>query len=351
MSCAVVFGGSGFIGCFFADLLLTNGAVEKVYLFDLESPTEKPFEFRRQLLAKHAEAVVFIRGDVRAPIELVPSEAVSLVANFAAVHREPGHEDHEYFETNLLGAENVTAWAERVECENLIFTSSISPYGVSESVKDERTIPVPVTAYGASKLAAEKIHIAWQKGCSAQRKLTIVRPGVVFGPGEGGNVTRLVRAVRKGYFFYMGNRSTRKAGIYVKELCSALWWIHDRQQRGLLDPLVVFNGSMNPSPSISEYVSACCKVSGIKRHIPSVPYPLLMATAYAATFILAPFGVKHPFSPVRVRKLVRSNNILPSFLVNAGYEYKYDLESAMEDWAREFPEDWLLNPLSSEGSN
>ena len=56
-------------------------------------------------------------GDVKKTIEWFPTESVDLVANFAAVHREPGHEDHEYYECNLLGAENVCNWVERVGCK------------------------------------------------------------------------------------------------------------------------------------------------------------------------------------------------------------------------------------------
>ena len=36
-----------------------------------------------------------------------------MIFNFAAVHRTPGHEDHEYFETNIRGAENVVTFAEK----------------------------------------------------------------------------------------------------------------------------------------------------------------------------------------------------------------------------------------------
>src|SRR5690606_31892986 len=102
-----------------------------------------------------------VAGDVRRPIDWFPEEKVDLIANFAAVHREPGHEDYEYYETNLLGAENVCAWAERVGCNKLIFTSSIAPYGPSESPKNEGSLPVPVSAYGGSKLVAEQIHQKW----------------------------------------------------------------------------------------------------------------------------------------------------------------------------------------------
>ena len=185
------------------------------------------------------------------------------MANFAAVHREPGHEDSEYYETNLLGAENVCAWAEVVGCKHIIFTSSIAPYGPSEVTKDESSLPVPVSAYGGSKLAAEKIHMCWQNGDAENRHLIIVRPGVVFGPGEGGNVSRLVRAVLHRYFFYMGNKDTRKAGVYVKELCNAMRWVLQRQDT-TGEHVSLFNMSMNPGPTIQDYADTVCKLQVLK---------------------------------------------------------------------------------------
>lgn len=338
MSCAVIFGGSGFIGVFFAKQLLATGDFAKVYLFDREQVADKPFPYRTRLVREEA-GIVEVKGDVRQAIAWQPEEPVTLIANFAAVHREPGHEDFEYYETNLLGAEHVCAWAERVGCRDLVFTSSISPYGPSEQQKDERSLPVPVTAYGGSKLAAEKIHQAWLAADQAQRHLVIVRPGVVFGPGEGGNVSRLIKAVLKRYFFYMGNRDTRKAGTYVKELCAAMWWTLQRQkERG--EHFTLFNMSMNPGPSIQEYVEAVCKVAGVRRKVPAIPYPLLLGAAYGIELIARPLGIRHPFSPVRIRKLVRSNNILPGFLVEHGYPYQYPLESAFADWKVDCPEEW-----------
>ena len=338
MGCAVIFGGTGFIGTFFAVHLMGTGRYTKVYLYDRERLEDKKFPYRRKLIAATANIEIVI-GDVREDISWTPEEPVSLIANFAAVHREPGHEPVEYYETNLKGAENVTAWAERVGCSDLIFTSSISPYGISESTKDESTLPVPLTAYGGSKLAAEKIHLAWQAANASGRRLVIVRPGVVFGPGEGGNVTRLVKAVRGGYFSYMGNRDTRKAGIYVKELCNAIWWVYQRQQ-AVGEKVSLFNGSMNPGPSIQEYVQAVSAVAGVKRFVPSIPYGLLLGVSYGLEIIAKPLKISHPFSPVRIRKLVRSNNILPSFLVKNGYSYKYTLEQALVDWRECSPEDW-----------
>jgi nucleoside-diphosphate-sugar epimerase len=338
MNCAVIFGGTGFIGTFFARHLIEKEGFEKVYLYDHEPVTTKASTFRRKMLDCYP-SIHEVVGDVRQPIDWAPLEKITLVANFAAVHREPGHEGYEYYQSNLLGAENVCNWAERVQCETVIFTSSIAPYGPSEDVKDESSLTVPTTAYGGSKLAAEKIHQVWQAKDDKARQLVIVRPGVVFGPGEGGNVSRLIKAVRKRYFFYTGNQKTRKAGVYVKELCNAMSWAL-KDEKSQTDRVTLFNMSMNPGPSIEEYVNAIADVSGMKVWVPGVPEKLLLVASYVIDFFAKPFGINHPFSPVRIKKLTRSNNILPTYLANNGYTYIYSLEEAFADWKQDCPEEW-----------
>jgi nucleoside-diphosphate-sugar epimerase len=329
----LIFGGNGFIGNHFTQFLLQNSLCEKVYLIDINA-TPRSCDW-------HSSNVVLISGDVRGEIVLdpfVPTE-VDLIVNLAAIHREPGHLDFEYFETNILGAENICKFAERIGCKSIIFTSSISPYGVSESIKDETTLPIPVTSYGSSKLVAEKIHQIWQARDVNNRRLVIVRPGVVFGPGEGGNVSRLIKAVIHRYFFFMGNESTRKAGAYVKELCNAMWWVLQEQKING-EKVSLFNASMVPGPSIGDYVKCVCSTQGVKRFIFSMPYWLLISMAFLIDFLARPLNIKHPFSPVRIRKLIRSNNIFPTNLVAHGYSFKYSLESAFADWKKSCPEEW-----------
>lgn len=338
MNCAVIFGGTGFIGTCFAEHLLNTNSYSKVYLFDIEPLENKTSEYRKRLI-NNLPKIEIVLGDVRKEISLQVKEKVSLIANFAAIHREPGHDNFEYFETNILGAENVCAWAESVNCKDIIFTSSISPYGPSESEKNEQTLTVPVTAYGSSKLAAEKIHQSWLAADKQNRNLVIVRPGVVFGPGEGGNVSRLIKAVIGRYFFYMGNQNTRKAGTYVKELCLAMLWVLNRQKEHG-EHFSLFNMSMNPGPSIQEYVQSVCMVAGVKRKVLAIPYPAMLAAAYAIDLIARPLRINHPFSPVRIRKLVRSNNILPTFLIERDYQFKFTQSTAFSDWKKICPEEW-----------
>lgn len=342
MKVAVIFGGTGFIGLHFSRFLIEQASFEKVVLADIKPPQQhQACRFVEDLLL--SGKISYVESDVRKPINLsvVPGMEceVACIANFAAVHREPGHLAHEYFETNILGARNVTAFAEAVCCEDMIFTSSISPYGPSESPKSEEAVPTPETPYGSSKLAAELIHEAWLRTGGSSRRLLTVRPGVVFGPGEGGNVSRLVNALTKGFFVYAGNRATRKAGIYVKELCRAMWWLHEHMALGNVS-MVTANMSMNPGPSMEEYVETIQQVAGRKAIVPAIPVWSLMFAARLIQTFLAPLGVFKSVNVVRVRKIIRSNNIVPGVLVKLGYPYRYTLRSALEDWLKDMPAEW-----------
>lgn len=335
-STVVLFGGTGFIGTHLAQEWLRAGLAKKIVLVDLLPPRNEPYCADLQ----HGLAdgrVAFVQGDVRQPIPASLPKA-DLIFNLAAIHREPGHAAHEYFETNLLGAENVCAWASSVGCSRIVFTSSIAPYGPSEDMKDESSLPIPETPYGSSKLAAEKMHIGWQNGCRS-RKLLILRPGVVFGAGEGGNVTRLVRSVVKGYFLYMGNRQTAKAGGYVKELSYATQFALEYQDRSD-EAMTLLNFSMDKPATVEAWVNAIRKVAGIGRSPMSVPRSLLLGMAYPIDGIARVFGIRQPISPVRVRKLFRSTFIDPAGLRQLGYRWHYTLEEAFLDWKRERPEDF-----------
>jgi nucleoside-diphosphate-sugar epimerase len=338
MKSVVVFGGTGFIGTHLAQHLLMQNNVETIFLVDVNPPRDLPYTKLLQSGLK-AGKVVFVEHDVRKPVPsgLLPQKT-DIVFNLAAIHREPGHSASEYFETNLLGAENVCAWASKVECETMVFTSSISPYGPSEEKKTERSLPVPETPYGSSKLAAENIHLTWQ---SAQegRKLLILRPGVVFGPGEGGNVTRLVHSLTRGYFVYLGNRNVIKAAGYVKELCLVTTFGLDHLQSCDSSTLLL-NFTMDPPPTMEQMVEAILKVIGKARRPISVPRSLLLGLSYPLLAVERTFGVKMPINPVRVRKLLRSNNVWAEKLKCLGYKYSYTLETALEDWKRDLPQDF-----------
>lgn len=333
----LLFGGAGFIGAHFCRFVLDNSIADKIYIADLETAFSAPLDI---LMAPYCESgrVIFLQCDVRQEIysQIGEIHNIQLVANFAAVHREPGHQVAEYYETNINGAERVCEYSEKLDIKQIIFTSSIAPYGPTEEVKSEYSLTVPETAYGCSKLVAEKIHEIWAQK-EKDRSLLIVRPGVVFGAGENGNVSRMIRAVVSGYFVFVGNKDTLKAGIYVKELCSILHW---GLEQAIKKRVLLLNVTMSPGPSVLEYVEAVKNVSGVNKLTMSLPYHLVYFAATVIELVSRLIRFDNPINRVRIRKIQRSNNIAPKYLVDNGYTWKFCLTSAFKDWKRELPEDW-----------
>lgn len=337
----VIFGGSGCIGTHAAQHFLEHSDFDQIFLADMRPPVQANYTRKLQEGLKNNRAV-FVTQDVRKPIQNANlPERCTTVLNFAAVHREPGHAPREYYETNILGAENVCAYASTAGAAQMIFTSSIAPYGSSEEIKNEDSLPVPETPYGGSKLVAEKIHLAWQQANPA-RKLAVLRPGVVFGPGEHANVSRLVRSLVKGYFFYTGNKTTRKAGVYVKELCHVMRFALQYQMTNSL-PVVLWNVSADPPPTVEDFVQATCRVTGRKRRPLSIPRSVLMGLSYPIAALARVFKIQQPIHPVRMRKLFRSTNIEPKRLREAGYHWRFTLDQAFSDWKKDAPEDFFYD--------
>jgi nucleoside-diphosphate-sugar epimerase len=304
----VIFGGSGFIGRHLSERL-SRQSDARVTIADIRPPEG---------------GGAYQACDVRQPIELrlEPGDAVA-VFNLAAVHTTPGHEAHEYFETNIRGAENVCEFARRASVRSLLFTSSIAPYGPSEDCKTEESLPMPTTPYGISKLVAEKIHLAWQAE-DPGRRLSIVRPGIVFGKHERGNFTRLYNALDRGLFAYPGRRDTLKAAIYVKDLVRVM----DEMVRAPRAPVQLYNGCLPNPPRIDEIVETMQQVIGRRRRVPRIPaLPLKLAASVLRLPGLSRFG----FHPDRVAKLMTSTNVDGSKLAR-DYPLEYTLRGALEDW-------------------
>lgn len=213
--------------------------------------------------------------------------------------------------------------AEKYGIKQIVFTSSIAPYGAEEELKTEDTLPTPNTAYGISKLVAEKIHMAWQKG-GESRKLTIVRPGVVFGRGENGNFSRLYWGIRKHTFAYPGRKDTIKACVYVKELVRFILW-NVEERKTAFD---IYNCTFEPAYTIEQIVKAMKKVTGLSQAVPYIPNSVIMPMAACAKMVGSPMGI----CPARVKKLQISTNICGRKMASSGYQFKWTFEEALKDW-------------------
>lgn len=319
----IIFGGCGFIGSHVVDLLREKYPDAKIYIADLLADP-----------AQSDGVISYQRVDVRSPIELQGDfGANTLVFNFAAIHRTPGHPDYAYFETNIRGAENVCDFARKHGIENIVFTSSIAPYGAAEELKTEETLPTPNTPYGISKLVAEKIHREWAAE-NASRRLSIVRPGIVFGKGENGNMTRLYKALKKRKFAYAGRKDTIKACIYVKDLVRVMLAMGEAEG----EKTKLYNCCYYPSFTIEQIANTMLKATGMRRRIPFIPRKPMMA---AATLCGLFGGLGLGICPARVKKLMVSTNIDGQKLAK-DYPLSYSLEDAFRDWFKDCGEEELV---------
>jgi nucleoside-diphosphate-sugar epimerase len=305
----LIFGGSGFIGSHLAEALCTDGA--QVVIADLVEPTSLP------------AGATFVRCDVRRPITIDPGEGFDKVFHLAAVHRTPGHQPSEYYETNVLGAQHVTDWCEVTGQHSLIFTSSISVYGPSEELKSEMSEPMPNSDYGRSKLIAESLHRHWADS-SSENRLTIVRPAVVFGKGELGNFTRLAHALARGRFMYAGRTDVIKSCGYVEDLVDAMLFVD-----GLGKPEATFNFCYDHRYTIEEICQGFTAVAGYK--LPHTLPPRFLKAAMATLRVVNPKN-RGPIVAARIAKLTLSTNIEPAFLREHGYSWPTTLEGGLQAW-------------------
>lgn len=309
---SIVFGGSGFIGTHLLRRLVTAGSEHAISL-DIRDPRDP------------IPGVEYRRADVRNLRDFVAPRPVSTIYNLAAVHATPGHPDHAYYETNVLGALEVTALARRIETPEIVFTSSISVYGPGDDTKSEESPLAPASPYGWSKMLAERIHRAWFDEAPDGRRLVIARPAVIFGPGEGGNFTRMAKLLKAGMFVYPGRRNTVKACFYVDDLLDALMFA-----RAAPDRFVLFNACYPDRYTLEQIVEAFRARHFPKARTFEVPLALVMAAAHALRPISA-MGLG--IHPERVIKLVRSTDIVPAWLENRNASVRGRIASALDRWA------------------
>lgn len=317
----IIFGGSGYIGTKLAAFLLNNSNTEKVFLADIKESSIKN------------ERAIYVNCDVRneSDFEQLPKTFIGWIFNFAAIHREPGHEGHEYYETNIKGAENICAYAEKTGCKNILFTSSISVYGPTLEATDEYKLTTPDTPYGISKLTAEYIHREWLAK-NDNRKLVIVRPGVVYGPGDPGNILRMIRAVEKGYFFLPTTPKIKKSYAYIYGMIDSFVFA-----MSLPDRLFIYNYVEKDTEPLGGMIGIVNAIAHKKTHIIRLPFKLVQFGAFVLYKIYPKLNGIHP---ARVKKVARPTHIVPKVLIEKGFQFNYDFLKSLHHWKQVSPNDF-----------
>ena len=311
----LVTGGSGFIGRHLVGELNADPTIRNIIILDQNPP------------AFTAPKITFVCLDLRQSLTWTPECPIENIrcVHLAAVCREPGYSWDEYFTGNFLIAKNVAEWASRIGLMHIIFTSTAMVFKAAEKRYAETDLPNPDTAYGISKALAEERFLHW----AAERhdnQLHILRAGVVFGKGGGGNFARLYSALRRNLFCYVGKKNTVKSAIYVKDLVRIIVGAISRKL-----PPDTYHALYDEALTLKAICGAFCKVYGWKRFIPIMPYRMLLGAAMPFELANA-VGLKNPIHHRRIEKLFYSTNLSANKLVNAGFTFQFAIEEAIRDW-------------------
>ncbi|EHB56255.1 NAD-dependent epimerase/dehydratase [Mycolicibacterium rhodesiae JS60] len=252
----------------------------------------------------------------------------STILHLAAVCKEPGYPWRDYYANNAEATRRLCQAADRVGVQNIVFTSTMMTFAAGPWRRSESDFCDPDTAYGCSKVQAEEILRAWQ-AVKPGRRLRIVRPGVVFGPGDEGNMRRLIHALHRRRFAYIGRQDTVKGCIYVKDLVQLLIQLIDDG-----GPHDTYH-AVYPRPTpICDIVDAINTAWGWNRRPPTIPYRLALAAA-APFALIDPLGTHFGIHPRRIQKLFLDTDISSDRLADIGFAAQYSLSDAFADWRRE----------------
>jgi nucleoside-diphosphate-sugar epimerase len=286
MNCLVT-GGSGFIGTALVDALLREGHRARIY----DVRPSAVFE-------SHAT-----RGDVRDVNRLTESmRGVDLVFHLAAEHRDDVRPASLYYDVNVQGARNVVAAAEACGVGRIVFTSTVAVYGLEAGEADESTPTAPFNDYGQSKLESEHVFHEWAAR-GAGRTLAIVRPTVVFGENNRGNVFTLIDQIRRRRFVMVGDGSNRKSMCYVGNLVPFL------SRSLVVEGISVTNYVDKPDLTAAELVELIRTELGIEGRLPRLPLWLGMAGGSVFDALALITRRRFPISRVRVKKFAASTQV------------------------------------------
>ena len=135
----------------------------------------------------------------------------------------------DYFKINVEGTRNLLNSCIGSKVKHFVFFSSVKTITEeSENTLDETFTPNPTTPYGESKLMAEKL--VADTGKKYGFKTTSMRLSLVYGPGNKGNIYKMIESVDKGRFIMIGRGENKRSMVYVENVVDAAFAIVGQEQ-------------------------------------------------------------------------------------------------------------------------
>jgi nucleoside-diphosphate-sugar epimerase len=265
----------------------------------------------------------------------------SIIVNLAAEHRDDVLPLSLYDEVNVVGAKNICTVARERSVRMIIFTSTVAVYGFTPIGTDESGKIAPFNNYGRTKYEAEQVFKAWQAEAPTERTLVIIRPTVVFGEQNRGNVYNLLRQIASGKFVMVGHGGNRKSMAYVENAAAFI------EYSMTFNPGVhIYNFIDKPDFTMNQLVSFVRRMLGKSENIGlRLPFAVGYAIGKGFDLVAAVTGKRLAISAIRVKKFC-ANSVYNTAIDETGFVPPVPLAQALEKTIRhEFIEKHDDEPL------
>lgn len=209
--------------------------------------------------------------------------------------------------------------------KNIIFTSSVAVYGLNKNNPSESHIKDPFNHYGKSKWKAEQIIREWYDKDSTGKSVTIIRPTVIFGERNRGNVYNLFKQICSGKFLMVGKGENKKSMAYVGNVVAFIKNRIEKKELGYH----IFNYADKPDYNMNEIVSIIEEKMELNIPKYKIPYSLGMIGGYFFDFISKLTTKKMSISSVRVKKFCAVTQFDASKAHNS-FDAPFDLKKGLE---------------------
>lgn len=211
-------------------------------------------------------------------------------------------ESQVYFDVNTVLTQRVFDYYLRSTATRFIFFSSVKAAAdrVIGDVLTEEVVPAPVGPYGESKIKAEEYILNAMKTdeCkmkSAGKRVYILRPCMIHGAGNKGNLNLLYGVVKRGIPWPLGSFENRRSFTSIDNLCYVV--------QGLLTQDVasgIYHMADDESLSTNELIGVICEAMGKKARIWHIPRGFMDMVSKVGTLLHLPLNSE------RLRKLTEN---------------------------------------------
>lgn len=207
----------------------------------------------------------------------------------------------EFFRINVEGTRTVVRASRAVGVRRIVFLSSVAAVcSQSEVWVNEQTPCRPNSDYGRSKLEAE--HVLASELSGARTEWCVLRPPLAYGPGNPGNMERLMRLIGLGLPLPLAGIRNLRSFIFLDNLVDAIAKValDDRELNGTY---MVSDGSDFSTPQL---ISTLASAAGKAVRLFSVPSGLLKAAGLTGDMLNTIRGVKFGIDSYSVERLLGS---------------------------------------------